>query len=254
MRKVRTVIVDDEVLGRARVRKLLQEDERVAIVGEGNNGNEASQFIRDYKPDLVFLDIEMPDISGLQVVDTLHPDDRPFVVFVTAHDQFALKAFDLKATDFVLKPFDDIRFKRALDHAISQIEMREQSLLNGQLLRIMEDYKSQSQSNPFMITVKIRGGEKKVNLYDVVFIEADGNYLKLQLEKERYLIRNTMQQMLEALDPKCFLRIHRSTIINTNYLKMKSYRGNNEYVFKMRNGDEFVSGRSHKEDIESFFN
>ncbi|MEZ4722743.1 MAG: LytTR family DNA-binding domain-containing protein [Flavobacteriales bacterium] len=253
MRTIRTIIVDDEVLGRSRIRKLLADNEQIQLVGEGSNGEEAIRLIEDYKPDLVFLDVEMPDKDGFQVVSKIPEADRPFVIFVTAHDRFALKAFDVQAIDFIHKPFDNDRFARALDHAIKQIEMLEQSRLNGQLLRIMDDYRSKTQSNPFVLTIKDRGREKRVNLYDVIYIEADGNYLKLQLEKERFLLRNTMQQMVDELDQACFLRIHRSIIININYLKQRIYKGNNEFAFKMRNGDEFVSGRSFKESIDAFF-
>jgi len=180
-------------------------------------------------------------------------EERPFIIFITAHDQFALKAFDVHAVDFVLKPFDDHRFKKAIQHAINQIEMRDQSQLNGQILRVMDDYRSKVQSNPYILTLKDRGREKRINLYDVWQIVAEGNYLKLQLQGERHLIRNTMQQISEELDKSCFLRIHRSIIINVNYLKHKTYRGNNEFSFKMRNGEEFVSGRSFKDEIDKFF-
>lgn len=253
MRTIRTLVIDDEMLGRSRVKNLLSQNERIQLVGEGKNGNEAVKLIEDYQPDLVFLDVEMPDKDGFQVLASLNVERMPFIVFVTAHDRFALKAFDVHAVDFVHKPYDEPRFFKALDHAIEQIELQDQSALNGQLLKVMDDYRSKSQGNPFMITIKQRGAERKVNLYDVIYIEADGNYLKLQLDKERFLLRSTMQQMTEQLDAGCFLRVHRSVIINTNYLKQKVYRGNNEYVFKMRNGSEFVSGRSFKESIDGFF-
>ena len=253
MRSIRTIIIDDELLGRSRVKKLLEKNDQIHLVGEAGNGNDAIKLITDYKPDLVFLDIEMPNKNGLQVVNNIPEEDRPFIVFVTAHDRFALKAFDVKATDFVLKPYDDERFDQAVNHAIEQIELHDQSNLNGQLLRLMDDYRSNVKANPYMISVKVRGVEKRVNLYDVHHIEADGNYLKLQLEKERFLVRKTMQQLIGELDQNCFLRVHRSVIINTNYLKQKSYKGNNEFLFKMRNGDGFVSGRSFKDDIDKYF-
>lgn len=253
MRNIRTIIVDDEVLGRSRLRKLLQENERIQLIGEGRNGEEAVKLIEDYKPDLVFLDVEMPDKDGFQVLKRIPESERPFIIFVTAHDRFALKAFDVQAIDFILKPFDDERFYQAIDHAMNQIELRDHSMLNSQLLRLVDDFRHKAQTNPYILTIKDRGKERKVNLYDVLYIEADGNYLKLQLERERFLIRNTMQQMVDLLDQSCFLRIHRSMIINTNYMKVKSYRGNNEYSFKMRNGDEYVSGRSFKESIDEFF-
>ncbi len=253
MRNIRAIIVDDEVLGRSRIRKLLSGYDHVSLVGEGKNGQEAVKLIEDYRPDLAFMDVEMPDKDGFQVLKTLDESAWPFVIFVTAHDRFALKAFDVKAVDYLLKPFDDVRFERALNSATEQIKMKDESLLNAQLIRIMDDYRMKVQGNPYIISIKDRGREHKINIYDIVYIEADGNYLKLQLEKERHLLRATMQQMQEELDQNCFLRIHRSVIVNVNYLKVKTYKGNNEYVFKLRNGMDFISGRSFKEDIDEFF-
>ncbi|MCO4805652.1 LytTR family DNA-binding domain-containing protein [Salibacteraceae bacterium] len=253
MKSIRAIIVDDEFLGRGRIKKLLLENDQIQIVGEGKNGDDAINLIRDYKPDLAFLDIEMPLKSGLQVVRQLPEKDRPFIVFVTAHDRFAIKAFDVNATDFVLKPFDDARFNKALNQAVHQIELHQQGRLNDRLLQLMDDYKSENLAQPFVINVKVRGVDKRVNLYDVHYIEADGNYLRLQLENERFLVRNTMHQMNDELDHSCFLRIHRSVILNTNYLQGKSYKGNNEFQFKMRNGETFVSGRSFKESIDAYF-
>jgi two-component system, LytTR family, response regulator len=125
MKSIRTIVVDDEFLGRGRIKNLLLGNDRVQIVGEGKNGDDAINLIRDYKPDLAFLDIEMPIKNGLQVVSQLPEENRPFIVFVTAHDRFALKAFDVNATDFVLKPFDDSRFEKALNQAIHQIELHQ---------------------------------------------------------------------------------------------------------------------------------
>jgi two-component system LytT family response regulator len=253
MKSIRTLIVDDELLGRSRIKKLLQAMDRIHLVGEGKSGEEAIKLIEDYKPDLVFLDVEMPDKDGFQVINGISMTPRPFIIFVTAHDRFALKAFDVNAIDFIHKPFDDQRFHKAVDHAIKHIELRDQSQLNHQFLRLVDDFRSKAQSNPSVITIKDRGSERKINLYDVQYIEAEGNYLKLQLDKERFLLRNTMTQMCESLDMTCFLRVHRSVIVNVNFLKQKSYKGNNEYSFKMRSGAEFMSGRSFKDGIDEFF-
>ena len=253
MRTIKVIVVDDEALGRNRVKRLVEAHDQLQLIGEGKNGHEAIQLINAYKPDLVFLDVEMPDKDGFQVLKGMDEDTRPVVIFVTAHDRFALRAFDVHAVDFLHKPYDDERFGVAVTHAVQLIEQKEKSVLNDQLIQIVDDYRSKVAANPFMLSIKDRGRTVKVNLYDVLFIEADGNYLKLQLEKERFLVRNTMQQMIGDIDQTCFLRIHRSVIVNTNYLKVKSYRGNNEYLFLMKNGDEFVSGRSFKEDIDAFF-
>lgn len=253
MRTIRTIVVDDEILGRSRVKKLLQELDQIQLIGEGRNGEEAVELILNYQPDLVFLDVEMPDRDGFAVIQRIPAEKRPFVIFVTAHDRFALKAFDVHAVDFVLKPYDNDRFYKAVDHAVKRILESDKSSLNDQLIKLVDDYRMRTQNNPYIISIKERGKERNINLYDVLFIEADGNYLKLQLENERFLIRNTMQQMLQELDHTCFVRVHRSLILNCNYLKNKTYKGNNEYSFKMRNGDEFVSGRSFKESIDEFF-
>jgi two-component system LytT family response regulator len=253
MRTIKTIVVDDEALSRSRVRKLLEQIDQIQLIGEGRNGDEALDLIHSYRPDLVFLDVEMPDRDGFQVIQRLEEAHRPFVIFVTAHDRFALKAFDVKAIDFLHKPFDDERFHRAVKHAIERISQRDQSILNDQLIRAVDDFRSRTQASPFILKIKDKGKARSINLYDVLYIEADGNYLKLQLEHERFLIRNTMQQMSGELDHGCFVRIHRSMIINVNYLKMKSYKGNNEYGFRMKNGEEFISGRSFKEAIDEFF-
>lgn len=245
--------MDDELLARARIRKLLEQNEEIQVIAEGSNGNEAVRLINDYKPELAFLDVEMPDKNGFQVLESCNKEVWPVVVFVTAHDRFALKAFKVHAVDYLLKPFDDGRFHEALSHAKGQVQLKEDSVLHEKMVRIMDEYRSSRQENPYILTVRERGRDIKVNLYDVYFIEAEGNYLKLQLRDDRFLVRNTMQVMEEMLDPGCFLRIHRSLIVNTNYLKSKIYKGNNEYAIKMRNGTEFVSGRSFKDSIDRFF-
>src|SRR5690606_20493532 len=170
--------------------------------------------------------------DGFQVVGRIDATHLPFIIFVTAHDRFALKAFDVNAVDFLHKPFDDQRFMRAIDHAANRIAERDKSTLNDQLIQIMDNFRSEQSEKPFMITVKERGRDRNVNLYDVLYVAAEGNYLRLQLEGERFLVRNTMQQMIGQLDGDCFLRIHRSIILNVNYVKSRSYKGNNEYCFR----------------------
>lgn len=253
MRTIRTIVVDDETLGRNRIKHLLDKVDYVQVIGEGRTGIEAIDLIRTYKPDLLFLDVEMPDKNGFDVLNTFQIEALPVIIFVTAHDRFALRAFDFKATDYLLKPFDDLRFMQAFDYAVKRIEERDKGALNDQILRIVEDFRSKRSPVPFVLHLKEKGRTLSINLYDVLYIEADGNYLKLQLEKERHLVRNTMQQMILELDRSCFLRIHRSIIINTNCLKSKQYRGNNEYCLKLNNGSEFVSGRSFKDEIDFFF-
>ena len=130
MKKIRTIIVDDEPLARARIRKLLDKVDYVNVIGEGKNGREAQRLITDYAPDLAFLDIQMPDFDGFDVLSKSEREDLPFIIFVTAYDQYALRAFDVHAVDYLLKPFDDERFMTALDHARKQIQLKENTFLH----------------------------------------------------------------------------------------------------------------------------
>ena len=148
MRKIRTLVVDDEPLARARLLHLLQEYPDILLIGECGNGQEATTHIKKYRPDLVFLDIQMPDLDGFGVLEALQLDRTPFIIFVTAYDRFALKAFDIHAVDYLLKPFDDDRFRHALSHAREQIHINDQAVLNQKLLRVLDEFREDKISPP----------------------------------------------------------------------------------------------------------
>lgn len=252
MRKIRTIVVDDEPFARARILKLLAQVDFVSVIGECKNGSEALKAITNYKPDLIFLDIQMPDLNGFEVLSKKEFSPNPFVIFVTAYDQYALKAFDVHAVDYLLKPYDDERFMQALDHARQQILLKDNSKIHQKMLKLLEQYKHEQTEALTALEIKERGRTNLLNINDIYWIEADGNYLKIYTEKKAHLIRQTLQTIEEQLDERMFLRIHRSILVHTIYIDRIKYKGNNQYVFTIKNGEKILSSRSYKEQIISF--
>lgn len=249
MKHIRTIIADDEPVARARVARLLQQDPEIELVAECRNGSEAIEAVNKHKPDLMFLDVQMPQVNGFEVVQQLGKERMPFVVFVTAHDQYALKAFDVNAVDFLLKPYDDDRFHASLSKAKKWMDMRFSSKLTGKLMDLMREHMHANSEYTETIVIRERGREWRVGVDDLVFMRAEGNYLHLQLKDRHHLYRMTMNAVETELDPSRFLRIHRSYIINMAHVRSHRYSGNNEFIFSMNNGERIVSGRSYKEHI-----
>lgn len=252
MKKIRTIIVDDEPLARARIRKLLEQIEYVTIVGEGKNGRDARRLMSDYAPDLAFLDIQMPDFNGFEVLQNKDEEDLPFIIFVTAYDQYALRAFDVHAVDYLLKPFDDERFMQALEQARKQIYLNENALLHQKMVRLLDAHRHRQTEELTAFEIKERGKTVLVNINDVHWLEAEGNYLCLHLANQQYLIRQTLQEVEKQLNMQIFLRIHRSAIININYIIKVKYEGNNQYRFHLKNGNSVLSSRSYKSTVVDY--
>ncbi|MBR9923099.1 MAG: response regulator transcription factor [Bacteroidetes bacterium] len=252
MRKIRTLVVDDEPLARRRITGLLEKHPYIQLVGECKNGKDAVKKINTYQPDLVFLDIQMPDLNGIEVIKATDSAPLPFIIFVTAYDNYALEAFNVHAVDYLLKPFDNNRFEEALEHARKQIGIKEKALLHEKMLYLIHEHQTMDESGPQTLTIKKRGRTVHVPIDDINWVEADGNYLHLHLEGEKYLLRQTMQGFYDGLRSRDFLRIHRSLLINSRYLNNVRYLGNNRYLFQMRNGTELHSGRSFRSAIEEY--
>lgn len=252
MKVIRALVVDDEPLARARIVKLLDAAEGVICIGECKNGLEARRAIRNYRPDLVFLDIEMPDLNGFDVLqqEGLHP--LPFIIFVTAYDHYALKAFDVKAVDYLLKPYDDDRFEQALAHARQQIQTREQADLHQRMVDVLQQHQARQAPGLQFLEVKEKGRTLEINVLDIYYFEADGNYLVAHAPERTHLIRQTLQSLAEALQPGQFLRIHRSLLVNTRYIDSIQYEGNNQYRVRLQDGSQLVSSRGYKADIHRF--
>ena len=187
---IKTLIIDDEPLARFRIADLLKKDPDVFILGECKNGTEAIRAVHQKNPDLIFLDVQMPDLNGLEVVAQLKTD--PLIIFVTAFDQYALDAFDIHAVDYLLKPFDDERFFESLERAKRQLALQQTSQFKSKLLTLMQEFQAETDQYLSVVTIKDRGKTRQIALDDVFSIEADGNYLALQLQNERILYRSTM--------------------------------------------------------------
>ena len=247
---IKAVIVDDEFLARQRVLKLLEEYDQIKVIGEAKNGTQAVEIIDLKVPDLVFLDVQMPDFDGFEVITKLK--HRPYIVFTTAYDQYAIQAFNIHALDYLLKPIDAERFEDSIKKVEAYFKIKRSSEFSDQLMKMVKDF--QRPSSQFLTLIKItdRGREHDVDLDDVLYIEATGNYVTLHQQEGQHLYRTPLSNIETQLNPKDFLRIHRSIIINKNYVRKCVYTNNNEYEFVMKNDKILFSGRSYKDEIVAY--
>jgi len=228
-RDLRVLIVDDEVLARQRIEDLLATEENVVIAGTASDGESAVEAIRELRPDLVFLDIQMPGRSGLEIAKELG-DEMPATVFVTAYDQHAVKAFELEAVDYLVKPFDDERFEQAFRRARR---------------RAME-------SREFVdrIAVELRGQVRAVPVGRIEYITASGPYAELHLDGKTFAVRDRMQALEEKLDPQRFFRIHRSAIVRLDMIDVFLRHAGGDYGVRLKNGVELSVSRAKREELE----
>ena len=249
--KLRTVVVDDEPLARARILNLLKDRADIGVVAECRNGREAIDVIRRERPDLIFLDIQMPDMDGFKVLRKLNLPEYPMIVFATAYDKYALRAFDVHAIDYLLKPFDKDRFRDAIERATSQIELKKSSELNARLFRLLADYEHESREVPTSFLIRRGPRNITVRADDVYCVEAEGNYVAFHLEHQRYLYRSTLSAVAEELDPAKFLRIHRSYLVNRAFIKDVRYASACRYRVILMNDLELTSSRYYKDVISA---
>ncbi|MCB0615972.1 MAG: response regulator transcription factor [Phaeodactylibacter sp.] len=252
MKKIRTLVVDDEPLARARIVKLLEPIDYISLIGECKNGSEALRQMEEYRPDLVFLDIQMPDLNGFEVLSREEFRPLPFIIFVTAYNQYALKAFDVHAVDYLLKPYDDERFMRAVEHARQQISLQQDALLHQKMVNLLETHQHESSEARQHLEAKEKGRTIRIKAFDIRYIEAEGNYLKVNTPEKAYLIRQTLQSVEEQLNNQAFLRIHRSLLLNTHFIREAKYEGNNQYGFHMKDGRCLLSSRSYRDAIHQY--
>lgn len=240
---LRTLIVDDEPLARERVRMMLTAHDDMAIVGECGDGQQAIAAIREQRPDLVFLDVQMPGVDGFGVLRELQGDALPYIVFVTAHDQYALKAFDVHALDYVLKPFNVERFGQALERARTTLARNDDGGVNRDRLRGLVSSLAVEQRERQRLVVKSSGRVFFVKVDEIDWIEAEGNYVRLHMGPQSHLLRETMKGMERALDPSVFFRIHRSTIVNADRIRELQPLFHGEYAVILRDGTRLVASR-----------
>jgi two-component system LytT family response regulator len=240
--RIRTLIADDEPLARERLRALLTRHGDIQIIGECSNGADAIEAIAELRPDLVLLDVEMPRVDGFGVLEALDPDNLPAVVFVSAHDQYAVKAFEAHALDYILKPFDEARVDRALGRVRDQ---REQAPGTGhidpRLLSLLEELRDRRRSD--RLVVKTGGRVVFLRTEDIDWVEASGNYVRLHVGSDAHLLRESMKNMERRLDPSTFVRIHRSAIVNVDRIRELEPWFHGEYIVILRDGTRLTSSR-----------
>jgi two-component system LytT family response regulator len=248
MAELRCVVVDDEPPARKRVRELLAAARDVTVVGEARTGTEAVQVISDLQPDVVFLDVQMPELDGFGVLAALETPP-PAVVFVTAYDAYALKAFEVHALDYLLKPFDRERFTAALDRARATVS-RHPAADDPRLLALLGELTARDHRLT-RIAVKTGGRIRLVPVHEIEWIEASGNYLRLHVAGAWYLVRETMQAMEGKLDPALFARIHRSTIVNIEQIAELAPSSHGDCSVTLRSGARVTLSRTYREPLRA---
>jgi two-component system LytT family response regulator len=248
---IRTLIVDDEPLARRRVRALLDNDPDISVEGECGNGEQAIQMIISRRPDLVFLDVQMPAIDGFGVLKALDRKTIPAIIFVTAYDKYAVEAFSARALDFLLKPFNQERFDQALQRAKELIGDEAQRKIANQKLLQLIDQLGQGPSLDRLV-IKVDGKHIFLRGSEVQWIDAEGDYARLHLQKRSYLIRETMHTLSTRLDSARFIRIHRSTIVNIDFIKEAHAGVGSDYIVKLVDGTDLAVSRNYRGAIQKF--
>jgi two-component system, LytTR family, response regulator len=233
------LIVDDEKLARDLLREYLEFFPQIEVIGEATKGSEAVEQIDKLKPDLIFLDVQMPGMNGFDVLDEI--DHEPYVIFTTAYDQYAIRAFEKNAIDYISKPLDEERFKVAVDRALK----RKQSE-HGSLEDILHSLRIEGRGN-YETHIFVQKSEKLFNLAveEIIFLEASGDYTIITTKSDQFVSSSGIGKLEEILNPSTFIRVHRSTIINLNFLKEIERHFNGGMVVKMQNGKSFPVSRTY---------
>ena len=244
--KTRVLIVDDEALARDRVRKLLASESDVEVAGECGNGPDAITFIQRERPDLVFLDVQMPEVSGFDVLRALSPENLPAVIFVTAHDQHAIEAFEVHALDYLLKPFKRARFQEAVRRAVEHVQARDAAGMNRQLA---EWLKSTKTAPAYLNRIAVKSDDRTifVKVEEIDYVESASNYVVLCTRTGNHVLRDTLTNLETRLPPKLFLRISRSVIVNLDAVKELQPGLQGEHIIILHGGKQLTMTRGLRE-------
>jgi two-component system LytT family response regulator len=245
---IKVLIVDDEPLARSLIIELLKGFEEFQITGESSNGKEALKFIKRNSPDLVFLDVQMPEMDGFAVLKEIRDETLPAIIFVTAYDQYAIRAFDFHAVDYLLKPFSQSRFEKALLRAKQRIleHLPSDDITRRQISSLLENY--QKKSAPLKrLFLKDRGKIVLLDPETINWIEADDKYIRLHTSEKKYLIRQTLNAVEAELDPHVFARVHRSYIVNLTRISELHPMFNGEYVLILNDKTKLTLSRNYRD-------
>ncbi len=270
--KLRVLIVDDEPLARQGLKLRLQAHDDVEIVGECNNGLDAVALIPMERPDLVFLDIQMPELNGFQVIQKLRElkQPMPLIVFVTAYDSYAIKAFDIHALDYILKPIDDMRLETALAKVRATLSAQENETHTNKLVSLVADLTGDDceeilrklaagepvETSPYSDVMSIKDGSEvtRVPVADIQWVDAAGDYMCVHAKDGMHIMRKTMKELEQSLNPKTFIRVHRSALVNINFVKKLVSHVSGEYHLILHNDTELKVSRSHRDRVKSAMN
>jgi two-component system LytT family response regulator len=265
---IRAIIVDDEPLARRGIRARLERAGGYNVVAECGSGREAVDAIRQHSPNVVFLDVQMPGVDGFGVIEQIGADRMPVVIFVTAYDTHALRAFDAHAFDYLLKPIDDERFAVTLDRARRRVVEREESEVARRLAALMHDLRPaldaaeatqrradapESSATPNRIAIRDRDRVLFVDVADIDWVGADGDYVRIHANGKSHLVRDTMAAMQQRLDPATFVRIHRSSIVNVSRIKELRPYSSREYAVILRDGTRLRLSRRYRDRLRTHF-
>ncbi len=256
MDAIRTLVVDDEKPARTRLLELLEKNHEIQVVGLARDGREAVDLIRTQSPQLMFLDIQMPMLDGFGVLQEIAPEQRPATVFVTAYDRYAIQAFEAHALDYLLKPFSDERFETALkrvcqmirSQSASDLELRIASLLEERF--VITDRPGAGSGYLERVVLKSGGRVTFLDISDVDWIEASGVYVYLHVGPKTHLYRSSVAHLLQRLDPKSFVRVHRSAAVNTARIKELQPRSHGDYTVVLKDGTELIMSRGYRPQFE----
>jgi two-component system, LytTR family, response regulator len=250
---MRVLIVDDEPLARSRLRRLVEARPDLALVGESPDGERAVEDIRNLRPDLVLLDIEMPERNGFEVIEEIGPENMPAVIFITAFDDYAIQAFEVHALDYLMKPFDDERFVRAVARARERLRHDRTGRIGDRLAMMLSEMGSVEMEEPpdgrkhlERVTIRSAGRVQFVRVQEIDWIEGSGVYVKLHTAAKSYLLRETLNNLEAQLDPTSFVRIHRSTIVNVERIVELRPHLHGEYYVFLQDGTELKLSRRYR--------
>jgi two-component system LytT family response regulator len=246
---VRAIIADDERLARKKLRILLDSEPEVQVVAECEDGRQTVSAIHAHLPDLLLLDIQMPDLDGFQVLGEISPAQMPVVIFTSAYDQYAIRAFEAHALDYLLKPFDQERLHHAIERARSELRKSGDREITHRILDLLSRVRSEvpSGSEPDgRLVIKAKGRVIFLNLDEIDWVEAAANYVRLNVGKESYLFREAISRTSERLNPNHFIRIHRSTIVNVRKIKELIPVNSGEYIVVLKTGKELSCSRGYR--------
>jgi two-component system LytT family response regulator len=246
--KIQTLIVDDEPLGRERIRTLLARDPEIDVIGECTDGRQAIAEIEERKPDLVFLDVQMPEVDGFGVLEAVCGERMPVIIFVTAYDRYAVRAFEVHALDYLLKSFDRERFSAAMQRAKDEIRRSREGVLNERLAGLLEDLRAKKDRLTRLV-IKSAGRIVFLRVEEIDWVEAADNYVRVHAGKESHLIRETLQSLEKRLDPGKFLRIHRCSIVNLDRIRELQPIFHGDYAVKLADGTELTLSRNYREKL-----